>query len=434
MQLVIALTILALTITLAVSRIKIKKFTINPAIASLIGAVLMAVFKIVPKDVWQTSLDSLCGPMITILSLMMITFVADHSGLFNTMIQFLIERAKGDGKKLFGILFFCGSFLGMWMSHEAVILFFTPIFLSLVERVSRSNWKTENKIPYYFAVLSMANIVGGFTISNPINIVVANRFNIGFREYASWMAIPAIFAVVVTFCALFFFFSDKVSDTYKVPPKNPVTDEKKVFQIWVGLSFGITCLFLLLSRESFSQFILPISAIVSFLLFRIFSEENSQFILREMGWDLIIFIYGIFIIAIGLKNAGLAVVFKEIFLRFYHNHFTVLSFVVGAVSAVGSALVNDHATVNFLTWVVKDLNMDIHEIKVLAYSIIIGGNIGPKMFPLGSLAAMMWLRMLRKKGVKISLFKYVKVGIPVAVSVLIFALITLNIEYGLMFL
>lgn len=40
----------------------------------------------------------------------------------------------------------------------------------------------------------------------------------------------------------------------------------------------------------------------------------------------------------------------------------------------------------------------------------VGNNLGPHFFPLGSLAILMWLETMRKKGVKIRLVDYLKVG------------------------
>jgi arsenical pump membrane protein len=46
----------------------------------------------------------------------------------------------------------------------------------------------------------------------------------------------------------------------------------------------------------------------------------------------------------------------------------------------------------------------------LIFSNVIGNNLGPHFFPLGSLAILMWLETMRRKGVVISLRDYLKVG------------------------
>jgi arsenical pump membrane protein len=52
----------------------------------------------------------------------------------------------------------------------------------------------------------------------------------------------------------------------------------------------------------------------------------------------------------------------------------------------------------------------------LVFSNIIGNNLGPHFFPLGSLAILMWLEIMRRKGVSISLKEYLKVGATLSIA------------------
>lgn len=51
----------------------------------------------------------------------------------------------------------------------------------------------------------------------------------------------------------------------------------------------------------------------------------------------------------------------------------------------------------------------------LVFSNVIGNNLGPHFFPLGSLAIVMWLEIMRRKGVSISLKEYLKVGATLSI-------------------
>jgi arsenical pump membrane protein len=52
----------------------------------------------------------------------------------------------------------------------------------------------------------------------------------------------------------------------------------------------------------------------------------------------------------------------------------------------------------------------------LIFSNVIGNNLGPHFFPLGSLAIIMWLETMRRKGVSISLKEYLKVGAILSIA------------------
>jgi arsenical pump membrane protein len=42
---------------------------------------------------------------------------------------------------------------------------------------------------------------------------------------------------------------------------------------------------------------------------------------------------------------------------------------------------------------------------------LVGGDLGPRLFPMGSLAGLLWLEMLRRAGVQVSVRRFVLVGV-----------------------
>jgi arsenical pump membrane protein len=52
----------------------------------------------------------------------------------------------------------------------------------------------------------------------------------------------------------------------------------------------------------------------------------------------------------------------------------------------------------------------------LIFSNVIGNNLGLHFFPLGSLAILMWMEMMRRKGVNLSLKEYPKVRVILSIA------------------
>ena len=169
---------------------------------------------------------------------------------------------------------------------------------------------------------------------------------------------------------------------------------------------------------------LPISifalggAIIFLIIATIFKAVKPKHIIKEAPWQVVWFSIGLYIVVYGLKNAGLTdyltIILKDLALR----GDTIAIIGTGFISAFLSAIMNNMPTVMIM-------DIALHDIpnQALAYANIIGCNLGPKMTPFGSLATLLWLHVLAKKGVKIGFWEYSKFGIIITPPVLLLVLL-----------
>jgi arsenical pump membrane protein len=154
-------------------------------------------------------------------------------------------------------------------------------------------------------------------------------------------------------------------------------------------------------------------ALLSILLCRHHGATSARQLIRSgVSWEILVFLFGIFMIAIGLRNAGIV------------GHLTSLyshsqDWVIGGMSAIGSAAINNHsmALTNLLALRAVP---GVHQHQFLAA--LIGGDLGPRLLPMGSLAGLLWLASLRRLGIEVSLRRFVVVGATVTVPALAMSL------------
>jgi arsenical pump membrane protein len=135
-----------------------------------------------------------------------------------------------------------------------------------------------------------------------------------------------------------------------------------------------------------------------------------------------------YLVVYGLRNAGLADQLASLLDVFARSGVWGAALGTGFLAAMLSSVMNNMPTVligalsidaSGATGVVED---------AMIYANVIGCDLGPTITPIGSLATLLWLHVLSKKGITIAWGAYVEVGIVLTVPVLAITLAALAIR------
>ncbi|NQY21445.1 MAG: arsenic transporter [Campylobacteraceae bacterium] len=359
---------------------------------------------------------------LSFIGIIILSMVLDEIGFFDWCALKMAKLSGGNGFRMFVYSILLGALVSALFANDGAALILTPILLSKM-RILKLNMKSI--IAFLLAggfISDSASLP--FVFSNLTNIVTANYFSIGFAQYLSNMLIPFIVSVFTSIVFLWFLLKKDIPKTIDIsllPEASTAIKNKKMFYIsWVFL-------FVLF----FSYFIgdiydLPISlfalggALIFLSIATILKSVKPISIIKEAPWQVVWFSIGLYIVVYGLKNAGLtdylALVLKDLSLR----GDTIAIIGTGFISAVLSALMNNMPTIMIMDIALQDIPN-----KALVYANIIGSNLGPKMTPFGSLATLLWLHVLAKKGVNISFIQYSKFGLIITPPVLLIVLLAL---------
>lgn len=100
MQSAAAFSILAVTVGLSLRRPFVGSLQIQPPVAAIVGAALTLMLGLVSLPELAEILRLLRFPIITLISLMAMTLVAEQAGLFQMLATRVATLAKGDGHTL----------------------------------------------------------------------------------------------------------------------------------------------------------------------------------------------------------------------------------------------------------------------------------------------------------------------------------------------
>ncbi|MDD3207353.1 MAG: ArsB/NhaD family transporter [Bacilli bacterium] len=427
----IALSLLTCLIMIGASLfkpdIKVRKLSINTYwLIPLIGASFLLASGLIsfPEIFSGLTANSAINPLKILalfLSMTMMSVFLDEVGFFRFLASVALKRAKSSQMTMFITLYLLVSVLTMFTSNDIIILTFTPFICYFAKRAK------IDPLPYLFASFVAANTWSMmFIIGNPTNIYLASSHNIGFIDYVKVMYLPTILAGVVSFFVLIMIFKKKLL----LPIQEEVEDIKigNRFLLTIGLfSLGACTVFLTIANYiGFEMYLITLIfaafLLITTLIYRVFKKEKSIEIVntvRRLPWDLIPFIIAMFVIVLALNKHGVTSLIANLF----GDSLPIVKY--GLSSFLLSNLINNIPMSVLFSSVTSYSNNMVATPAV--YASIIGSNLGAFLTPIGALAGMMWMGLLKSHQVKFSFIKFFLYGAAPSIIALGAALIGLFI-------
>ncbi|WP_323590099.1 arsenic transporter [Aliarcobacter butzleri] len=387
---------------------------------AILGAIVALILGVVSiNDVLDVT-NIVWDATLAFIGIIILSLVLDEIGFFEWCALKMTKFSKGSGIRMFVYSILLGSFVSALFANDGAALILTPILLAKMRVLQLS---TKTIIAFLLAggfISDSASLP--FVFSNLTNIVTANYFNIGFVDYFLNMIIPFIVSVIASIVFLWLILRKDIPKKVDVrllkEPKSVIKNMNLFYFSWFFLAF-------LLSAYALGDiYKLPISffalggALVLLIIASLTKSVNAKNIIKEAPWQIVWFSIGLYIVVYGLKNAGLTEYLTTILNYLVLQGDTIAIISTGFISAILSAVMNNLPTIMIMDIALKDIPNE-----ALAYANIIGCNLGPKMTPFGSLATLLWLHVLAKKGIKISFWEYSKFGLIITPPVLLITLL-----------
>ncbi len=414
----IASLIFIITLTFVIVQPK----NIQIGTSAIFGAFIALIFGVVTfSDVLDVT-NIVWDATLAFIGIIILSLVLDEIGFFEWAALKMAKFSNGSGLKMFIYSILLGAFVSALFANDGAALILTPILLAKM-RILQLNMKTIVAFLLAGGFISDSASLP-FVFSNLTNIVTANYFSIGFAQYFFDMIIPFIVSVIASTIFLWLILRKDIPKTVDITllkePKSVIKNMKLFYFSWVFLAF-LLCAYFLGDAYDLPISIFALGGATIFLIIATISKSVEPLkIIKEAPWQVVWFSIGLYIVVYGLKNAGLtdylAIILKDLSLRGE----TIAVLGTGFIAAFLSAIMNNMPTI-----MIMDIALNDIQNQAMIYANIVGCNLGPKMTPFGSLATLLWLHVLAKKGVKISFAQYSKFVLIITPPVLFIVLLSL---------
>lgn len=437
MRTLIACSTFAASVSLAVGRPQVgPRWQIGPASAAVAGVFCLLFSGIVRPADFAAAAAILWRPFITILSIMLTTAAARRAGVIDALAHIAFAGRRLSARRLFPVVFVLSAATATLLNNDAAVLLLTPLVLIFV----RSRYPGQPRLlpPFAFAVF-MAAGVAPFVVSNPMNMIVASYAGLDFNAYTASMLPISLVGSLVTFLILRGWFALDLSaepattaswprwpSAVRLGPTQgrmlilllavlgsyPIVASIDGSAIWLVSAAGAALALLLVRQPAFAALRRGSPQREARrrqpAFVRLKADPTLEMVATGINWEILIFLPAVFVLAIGLRNVGVVDALAAIYAHAGIG-------LIGATAAIGSATLNNHPMAMMNMLALGDTPSAGHR-EVLA--MLVGGDLGPRLLPIGSLAGLLWLESCRVLGVTISLGQFVKVGLALTVPTL----------------
>lgn len=415
---------------------------INEAIPATVGAILVFLTGTVTIEDLGDISSKITGAAITIMATVIMAITLESFGFFHWVATTLLKKSKGSGIRLFWLTNLLCFLMTLFLNNDGSILITTPILIIILKHLGLKN---NEKIPYLISGALVATASSApIGVSNIVNLIALKIIDMDLYLHTAMMFVPGTLGLLFLVGLLFTMFYKKLPRTIsstsfhldyrRINNYHPLQSQLDEEQQYKKRMMTSVLLFVFLIRiglfvASYLGIPVPLIAVLgsSVLLgWRWISlKKNPADVLIKTPWHIFIFAFTMYVLIYGLHNIGLT--------DFLVNHLEPIlstsllhaSLVMGTLLSILSNIFNNHPALMIGTITLTEMNLDPVTLKTIYLANIIGSDMGSLLLPMGTLATLIWMHILKLHGVKISWKKYIQVTIVVIPPTVFFTLICL---------
>ena len=373
------------------------------------GAMLLVALRLVPLKLAEHAVAEGTDVYLFLIGMMLLSELAREQGVFDWVAATAVRNARGSCSRLFFLVYGVGTLVTIFMSNDATAVVLTPAILAAVKKARVA------PLPCLFVCALVANTASFvLPISNPANLVV---FRLGMPPLGQWLAsfaVPSVLSIAATYLVMRMMFRVELRKQIDTSVEAaPLRMNGKL------VLFGLAAMTVVLLAASAMKMDLGLPTCVAALaitaIVSVKAKANPIILAREISWGTLVLVAGLFVMVDAVEKQG-ALGVTQAWLQWAQELAPAAgAMVVGFVVGIGNNVVN-----NLPMGLLAGASVQAaHVHGLLANAVLIGVDLGPNLSVTGSLATILWLLALRKGGVEVGFWQFLRVGViamPVALA------------------
>ncbi|MDX6540231.1 MAG: arsenical pump rane protein [Gaiellales bacterium] len=392
LALLLALAALAAALATAVTRPRL----LPEALVATAGAAMLVAVGASSVHAARFAISELASTVCFLAALLVLAEGCRREGLFVAIGSLLASRARGSAHRLLALVFAVAAVVTVVLSLDATVVLLTPIVF-----VTASQLRTSPR-PHVFACAHLANSASLLLpVSNLTNLLAFHASGLSFTRFAALMALPWIAALGVEWSVLSRSVHPPRADEAPVcaPREAPVRWPRAPLVILAATLAG----FALSSLAGLAPVWIAVAGAVAITLPALLRGAPPAAVVRSADPAFLLFVLALGVIVGAASNHGL-----ESAMRYVMPDGTGLADLL-AIAAICALLAN----------AVNNLPAILIALPALAgaagpgplLAALLGVNIGPNLTYVGSLATLLWRRVLRAEGYEVGLAEFSVLGL-----------------------
>ncbi len=399
---------------LATAGVIIRPFAWPEAIWAVLGALALLLLGLIGPDLAWAGIRKGIDVYLFLTGMMLLAETARQEGLFDWLAALATRHSAGSPRRLFLLVYGVGTIVTIFMSNDATAVVLTPAVAASV-RTARVN----DPLPYLVTCAFIANAASFvLPISNPANLVIYGSRMPPLLQWLPRFALASFLSIAVTYAVLLWsqrrrLDADRVAADIAIPTLSGNG-------ILAACGIGVTAIVLLVASGLDWRLGLPTAicggGTTAAVLLR--GRCSPWGTIRHVSWGVLPLVAGLFVLVEALERTGLIRTIGMLMQDAAQRSATGAAWAAGVLIGLACNLMNNLPAGLTAGSAVQATGIPDR----VTSAILVGVDLGPNLSVTGSLATILWLAALRREGVRVSAWAFLRLGLLVMPPALLLAL------------